>query len=44
MQLMPIRAKGENKIAQEGIRDDQRIKMGISYESNILETEVMFLR
>ena len=40
---MPTKAKGEAKIAQEGIRENQGIKMGICYDSNILETEVMFL-
>ena len=40
---MPTKAKGETKIVQEGIRENQGIKMGISYDSNILETEVIFL-
>ena len=44
MQVVPTKAKGETKIAQKVIREDQGIKMGISYESNILKTEVIFSR
>ena len=43
MQVMTTKAKDETKIAQEGIREDYGIKMEIPYESNILETEVIFL-
>ena len=40
---MPTKGKDVKKIVQEGIREDLKIKMGISLESNILETEVIFL-